>query len=300
MKRMIRAALSAVVVVAAVVAWNIYSNRTFVETFYTTESYKIEESVRIIFLADLHQASFGKDNETLISRVGVLKPDAIILAGDMVNKDAPDWDCAVRLCEALVEIAPVYYGLGNHENEALYGDDLSREFLEAQSGALGSPPEDFTPLLQDARTWERLERTGAQLLQNESVAVELEGNRVEIGGVATNVSSFWPYSRQFITRFMEESPETYKILICHRPEVVTEYLSDAPVDLALSGHNHGGIIRIPGVGGLMSDAEGLFPAYDGGWYENGSMTHLISRGLGGHGAVPRIFNKPEIIVLDIN
>ena len=130
--------------------------------------------------------------------------------------------------------------------------------------------------------------------------VELKGNQVEIGGVATNISSFWPYSGQFITRFMEETPEAYKILICHRPEVVTEYLSDASIDLTLSGHNHGGIIRIPGVGGLVSDAEGLFPTYDGGWYKLDSMALVISRGLGGHGVVPRIFNPPELVILDIN
>ena len=67
----------------------------------------------------------------------------------------------------------------------------------------------------------------------------------------------------------------------------------------VSGHNHGGIIRVPGAGGLVSEEEGLFPTYDGGWYESGGMSLLISRGLGGHGPVPRVFNKPELIVLDI-
>lgn len=79
-----------------------------------------------------------------------------------------------------------------------------------------------------------------------------------------------------------------------------EYIPDAAIDLTVSGHNHGGVIRIPGVGGLFSGAEGLFPVYDGGWYEREGMSLLISRGLGSHGLVPRVFNQPELVILDIN
>lgn len=300
MRRIITAVLSVVAAAAVAAVWIVQSNRGFVETFYTIRSYQIEEPIRLIVLADLHQASFGEKNETLIARVEALKPDAIILAGDIVNKEDTDWDYAVHLCQSLVEIAPVYYGLGNHENEALYGEDLNIEFLEGKSDKLGDTPEDFTPLLLEPQVWERLEETGVQLLQNQSVTVEIKGNLVEIGGIATNNSSFWPYSGEFFTRFSQENPDVFKILLSHRPEVVTKYLSDAPVDLVVSGHNHGGIIRIPGIGGLVSDAEGLFPEYDGGWYELDGPSLLISRGLGGHGLVPRVFNPPELVILDIN
>lgn len=300
MRRMITAAVSALVVIVVFAVWVIRSNSTFGETFYTMDSYKIEEPVRIILLADMHQKSFDGGNETLISRIERLKPDAILLAGDIVNGKGADWNYALDLCEALVKIAPVYYGMGNHENEALYGEDLNKEFLENSAGELGGSPEDFTPLLREDQVWKNLQEAGVHLLQNESVTVDINGNAVKIGGVGTNVSSFWPYSGQFITRFTGEDPEMFKILISHRPEVVTKYIGDYAIDLVVSGHNHGGIVRIPGVGGLVSEAEGLFPKYDGGWYESENMILLISRGLGEHGLIPRIFNQPELVVLDIN
>lgn len=295
MRRLITAAVSAAAVLVVLVVWIVRSNSMFEETFYFMDSYKVEEPFRVIVLSDLHQKSFGKNNERLISRIGALKPDAIVLAGDIVNKRRTDWAFALELCGALAEIAPVYYGMGNHENKALYGSDLDLTFLEEA----GEPPEDFSELLEDTQAWSDLEETGVHLLQNSAMLVDIKGNPVKIGGVGTNLSSFWPYSGEFITRFTEEDPEAFKLLICHRPEVVTEYLADGGFDLALSGHNHGGIIRIPGVGGLISDAEGLFPVYDGGWYAVGDAALCISRGLGGHGPVPRVFNPPELAVVDI-
>jgi len=300
LKRFLTAAVSIVIVTGAVALWIVHSNRTFGETFYSMESCQITEPVRVILLADLHQNSFGPGNERLLARVRALKPDAVLIAGDVVNERGTDWSYAAELCRGLAGIAPVYYGMGNHENEALYGGDLNKEFLEESGHRLGENREDFTPLLQDGQVWSALEKTGAQLLQNESVTVKLNGNTVIIGGLSTNNSSFWPYSGQFITQFTEEDTEAFKILISHRPEPVAEYLSDERIDLVVSGHNHGGIIRIPGIGGLVSRAEGLFPKYDAGWFEFDSMTLLISRGLGGHGLVPRVFNPPELVVIDIN
>lgn len=300
MRRIRTAAVRALVVIVVIAVWIVRSNSRFEETFYTIESYKIEEPVRVILLADLHQGSFGKNNETLIARVQALKPDIIVLAGDMVNKKNPAWDNIIRLCAALAELAPVYYGLGNHENEALYGEDLNKAFLDPYADVLGDPPEELKVLLQNAGVWDQLEAAGVRLLQNEAETVQIKGNTIHIGGISTNVSSFWPYSGQFITDFMERDPEELHILISHRPEVAVEYLSGTAIDLVLSGHNHGGVIRIPGLGGLASEAEGLFPTYDGGWYDLDGTALLVSRGLGGHGLVPRVFNPPELVIVDLN
>lgn len=300
MKRFIRVLLGIIIVAAAVFAWITWSNSDFEETFYTMESYKVEEPVRVILLTDLHQKSFGEGNERLISRIQALKPDAVLIAGDMVNRKNAEWGPLLDLCRALVEIAPVYYGLGNHENEALYGQDLNVDFLEGSESLLGDTPEDFSPLLQDREAWNNLAATGVQLLQNESVTVELNGNAVDIGAISTNISSFWPYSGQFITRFAGENTENLKILICHRPEPVVKYIPDTSIDLVVSGHNHGGVIRIPGVGGLISASRELFPEYDAGLFTFDHMSLLISRGLGNHGLVPRVFNPPELVILDIN
>ena len=135
MKRILTGIISAGITIGVIAAWIIWSNSSFEETFYAMESYKIEETVRVIVLADLHQRSFGPDNETLLGRVRALRPDLLLIAGDLVNKGNPDWDYAVGLCRELAEIAPVYYAMGNHENEALYGQDLNKKFLDG--AALG-------------------------------------------------------------------------------------------------------------------------------------------------------------------
>ena len=301
MKRKILTIIFSIAAVIAVIAgWIMWSNSTFEETFYTMNSPKIDEPVRLIVLSDPHQAEFGPGNEDLISRIAELKPDALLLAGDVVNKTDTDWDYAVHLCSELSNIAPVYYGMGNHENEALYGKDLNREFLDEKTDLLGDTPEDFTPLLQNPEAWKALENTGAQLLQNSSITVDIRGNAFHIGGIGTNINSFWPYSGQFVYYFATEDTSAFKVLISHRPEQIMKYIPDYAIDLVVSGHNHGGVIRIPGVGGLISGEMELFPTYVEGMFTSGKLSLLISRGLGGHGAIPRIFNKPELVVLDIN
>ncbi|MCI8622739.1 MAG: hypothetical protein HFG26_03660 [Provencibacterium sp.] len=279
-------------------AWIYHSNRTFTETFYSLYSSKIETPVRAVLISDLHQAAFGEDNEELISRIGELRPDMILMAGDIVNKEQTDIDYAVRLCRRLSAVAPVYYGLGNHENEAVYGNDLNVEFLEEKRGLLGENPENFSAIEQ-GELLKRLEEAGVTVLQNEAVLADIQGNSIQIGGISTNLSSFWPYSGAFISRFAESEPQSFKILISHRPDPVMEYIAGYAIELAVSGHNHGGVIRIPGVGGLLSADEGLFPDYDSGRFESGPMTLLISRGLGGHGVIPRVFNPPELVIIDI-
>lgn len=304
MKRAIKIIFGAVcalvicILAAGAVGYVCWPSNTFTETFYTMYSNKIEEPVRAILLSDLHQVAFGQNNDGLVSRIEELKPDVILMAGDIINKEGTNIDYAVDLCQRLVKIAPVYYGLGNHENEVVYGNDLDIEFLEQQD--LQGNPEDFTPIIQQGELLERLADAGVVVVQNQAVTGQIKGNEIVIGGVSTNLSSFWPHSGQFIYSFAEENKDRFKILISHRPDPVMEYIADYNVDLTVSGHNHGGIIRIPGIGGLISEDEGLFPKYDGGKIETGRMTTIISRGLGGHGIVPRIFNQPELVIVDIN
>lgn len=285
---------------AAMILLIIRSNRTFTERFYTLYSHKIEESVRAVLISDLHQVSFGKENEELLSRVKELSPDIILLAGDIIHRENTDLEYVIHLCEGLMQIAPVYYGMGNHENEVLYGSDLNIEVLEAAGNLPADDPEDFTPLIQKTDFVNRLEETGVTILQNRSVEVEINGNRMEIGGISTDVSSFWPYSGRFITDFSTKERNIFKLLISHRPEPVAKYIPDYSIDLTVSGHNHGGLIRIPGKGGLISADEGWFPTCDGGKREYENMTMIISRGFTGYGLLPRINNPPELVIIDIH
>lgn len=304
MKRILLNLLTALIALglcaAALFVWLYQSNRHFTETFYTLYSAKIDTPVRAVLLSDLHQAEFGAGNQELIARISQLSPDLILMAGDIVTADSEGGaDYAAELCGQLARIAPVYYGLGNHENSVVYGADLSQAFLTRQQTLLREAPEDFSPLIQDAALLNGLEQAGVTVVQNSAVTVEVGESRLTIGGVSTNLSSFWPHSGQFITEFARDEEDSFKLLICHRPDVAMEYLAEYPIDLTVSGHTHGGIIRIPGKGGLLSTDGGLFPEQDAGLLKNGAMDLIISRGLGGHGAVPRVFNPPELVVIDL-
>lgn len=292
--------LSVAICLTAAFGWIWFSNRNFEETFYTLYTSKINEPVRAVLLADLHQAEFGTDNSELITRIAALEPDVILIAGDMITAGSEDLDYAVGLCERLMAIAPVYFGLGNNENETVYGSDLNADFFLENSGLLGDSPENFEPLVKDNSLLTGLRDAGVVIVQNESVITTVNGNKIEIGGISTNLSSFWPNSGQFVYRFAESDSDHFKILISHRPDPVMEYIAGYRLDLVVSGHTHGGIVRIPGKGGLLSTEGGFFPEYDAGLFESGPMTMIVSRGLGEHGVIPRIFNSPELVVIDLN
>lgn len=291
--------LALVLVAAAFVGFNIYQNQTFEETFYTLYADTIQDHVRLVVISDLHQLQFGPENAELISRVEALEPHAIIIAGDVIEKTDPDVDMVLRLCEHLQAIAPVYYGFGNHENHVVYGNDLTKRFLDAKREITPKTLVDFTPLEQNSRLTEGLKALGVTVLQNSAVTAELNGSMIDIGGVSTGLDGFWDYSGQFVYSFTQQTPDHYKLLICHRPEVVMQYLKDESIDLALCGHLHGGCIRIPGKGGLYASDQGLFPDYDAGLYERGMLNMIVSRGFAGIRWIPRILNKPELVVVDL-
>ena len=277
--------------------WNHFQNQSFDETFYRVFSQKINEPVRAVYLSDAHQVRFGEKNEKLLEHIRSLEPDIILLGGDLLNDVDPDVDYVIELCQKLVQIAPVFYGLGNHENKVIYDMDLYKDQLEEAGIEEGT--EDFSDLVVDRRLLDGLEQCGVTVLQNADEEIEVNGNRILIGGVSTNVDSFWPYSGKFYTAFDHKSESTFKILLSHFPGTVTQYLDDSTVDLALAGHLHGGIVRIPGLGGLKSADEGYFPEYDAGKFQIGNTQLIVGRGLGNHGAIPRILNKPEIVIVDL-
>ncbi len=297
-KSLLLGTAAVLICVAAFWVYNNRQNQTFEETVYRIFSDKIDEPVRMVLLTDLHQVTFGAGNAELIEGVRRLDPDLILIGGDMVNDQNTDVNVAVELCKGLAEIAPVYYGMGNHENVAVYGMNLYKEDLEAAGIAAGEAG-DFSQLVKDDTLLRGLEECGVTVLQNTSEKIQINGNTLLIGGISTSVDGFWPYSGKFFTEFDSEGGDEYKILLSHFPSTVSRYLDDCSVDLALSGHNHGGIVRIPGLGGLISYDEGWFPENDAGKRQIGDTTLIISRGLGNHGRIPRICNKPELVVIDL-
>lgn len=255
--------------------WKMSDNSTFETTFYRVTSQKIGEPVRAILMTDLHNSEFGKKNENLIERIKNLEPDLILMAGDMVNNDTPDVSVVVNLCEQLGKIAPVYYSLGNHEGDLMYLESGYQIPLDTE-----------------------LFQLGTTVLYNNCVDVEVKGNKFSIGVAGSNPDNYETVSAEFIGEF--EQKEEFKLLLSHYPTLYYDCLAEAQIDLAVAGHFHGGLIRLPNGTGLYHADTGFFPKYCYGKFQLKNGFLVVSRGLGNHGKIPRINNTPELVVIDIS
>ena len=266
-------------IVGGILAYNMWLNQTFVTTFYTVTSDKLDADMRIVELSDLHLHEYGEKNIDLVTRIRNLKPDLITVAGDMNIDENPDYSVVLELMEQLVDIAPVYYAPGNHEWGGIYGYHYSQM------------PDDIAA-------------TGAHFLLQDYEDVEINGNKLRIGGTFEwpRDELEWPKSQRVVDALdgnKQDTSDTYTILICHCPEVFYTSLKDVQIDLGISGHAHGGLIRLPYTDGLWSTSQGFLPKYTSGVRKIGQSTVVISRGLGDSEPFPRIFNQPELVVIDL-
>ena len=241
----------------------------------------IEQPFTAVVLSDLHSREYGKDNEQLLAKIKDQSPDVIFVIGDMIDGDAadPEVDRFRTLLEKLRTVAPVYVSYGNHE----------KQYME-------NTGKDLAPLIGG---------TGAVLLDEECVTAEIAGNRICLGGTMGHLYPFGRTNEEFFS-----SPEHR--LMCRMqasglPTITLAHLPDTiifvnayevyDIDLFLSGHTHGGVIRLPFFGGLYAPMQGWFPEYDQGYFNPGKIQLIVSGGLSGHGWIPRVFNRPEICVV---
>ena len=295
------AALFCAAAVVVILGMNYISNITFEETFYQVGSGKINGNLRIIQLSDLHNAEFGDNNDTLVERIALLKPDIIVATGDMIEKNKSA-DGFVSLCERLTEIAPVYVVYGNNETDSVYGIDMTHEELDSMTG--GDPQK---LVKSDDELKAALEAAGATVLLNGQATVKIGENTIDIYGVlTTNTSAFWEYCSESYDSFLNAETDHFKLMLCHEPYIFEEFGDGYWGDLMLSGHTHGGVIRIPYLGGLYERKNGFFPesndeidAYIAGEYDFDGSSLIVSRGLTNKGLI-RISNKPELVVIDVN
>lgn len=243
-------------------------------TFHHLYSPKIAggEHIRIAVLSDLHDREFGPDNEELVRQIAVLEPDLIAVAGDMVNARNGKPNVILSLCGRLVEIAPVYYCPGNHESNLMYEQ--------------GSPIES------------QLLDLGVHVLVNRAEEAVINRTPLLIGGIPTSPEDYAAYGAEFFQKY--EKSGAFKLLIAHYPGLYEGVLAERAVDLGICGHYHGGQVRLPLLGGLYHGDTGLFPRYSGGLYHLTNGTIFVSRGMGGHNGLPRINNRPELAVIDVN
>ena len=268
-------ALIILALIAAAAAFLIKDSREDLEiSRYEVNSKKLPESFdgfKIVQLSDLHGAEFGEDGMELVDKVGSLEPDMIALTGDFVT-DEGDLAAVEKLVARLTELCPVYFVSGNHE----FGSGLAVKVRNI------------------------LERAGVKYLSNEYLTINRGDDEILLGGVEDPLAYADMLSPDELAQKMNDAaPDAFKILLGHRNYWMTEY-PELPVDLIFCGHAHGGLIRIPGVGGLIGTDRRLFPDFDAGQFNNGRYTLIVSRGLGNSVPIPRIFNRPEIVCVELS
>lgn len=268
-------ALIILALIAAAAAFLIKDSRDDLEiSRYEVASQKLPESFdgfKIVQLSDLHGAEFGEDGMELVEKVKELEPDMIALTGDFVT-DEGDLAAVEKLAARLTELCPVYFISGNHE----FGSGLAVKVRNI------------------------LERAGVKYLSNEYLTISRGEDGILLGGVEDPLAYADMLSPDELAQKMNDAaPDAFKILLGHRNYWMTEY-PELPVDLIFCGHAHGGLIRIPGVGGLIGTDRRLFPDFDAGEYNNGRYTLIVSRGLGNSVPIPRVFNRPEIVCVELS
>lgn len=268
-------ALIILALIAAAAAFLIKDSREDLEiSRYEVASQKLPESFdgfKIVQLSDLHGAEFGEDGMGLVEKVKELEPDIIALTGDFVT-DEGDLAAVEKLAARLVKLCPVYFVSGNHE----FGSGLAIKVRNI------------------------LERAGVKYLSNEYLTISRSEDEILLGGVEDPLAYADMLSPDELAQKMNDAaPDAFKILLGHRNYWMTEY-PELPVDLIFCGHAHGGLIRIPGVGGLIGTDRRLFPDFDAGQFNNGRYTLIVSRGLGNSVPIPRVFNRPEIVCVELS
>lgn len=231
------------------------------------------DGCRIAVLGDLHSTFFGAENKTLLEAVQAQEPEYIFLVGDLLDafRDVPE-GYAAAAADALTAIAPTYYVTGNHE------------------WAIGDIPE----------LKETLEARGVTVLSNQSVTLERGGDRVVLAGIDDPNGYADQKSPEAVAAEVYAGyGDTFWMLLAHRNNYFPQQYSLLGADLVVSGHGHGGLIRLPFTDGLISTDRTLFPSYTAGLYEKNGSALFVTRGLGNSGPTFRLFNRPEVAVLTL-
>lgn len=278
--------MAAILVMVLLIIVEIYrENKSFVTRIYDIESdaFQLKEPHNIVFVSDLHNHKYGKNNEQLLEAIKEQQPEFILVGGDIpIAKKGYELNTAISFIESLTRDYKVYYSNGNHEYRMRLYPEQYGEMYKI-----------YTHAIKEA---------GVEYLLNESRTILLEGNRIDIVGLEIEREF---YKRFFHKKLQKEdvarlvgrkNENAYTILLAHNPEYFEAYAKWG-AELTLSGHVHGGVIRFPFLGGVISPSLELFPKYDGGRKREFGKEMIISRGLGVHTIPIRLFNPAELVVL---
>ena len=260
--------------------------KKFDVTEYEIKTEKITEGTEFTFavIIDLHSNVYGVDLQGVIDKIDEISPDAVLMAGDIFNgKKGDDISEAMAFVGAISEKYQIFFGLGNHEYR------------------LAIDQEKFGSAIWEIM--EQLGELGVAVISDETIVLEKGEDKIALSAV--EIDSVFYKKRPIVmgSGVMDmhlgcADRDMFNLLIAHNPRYFKNY-ADWGADLVLSGHNHGGIVILPGGKPLIGTDYRLFPKYSGGLYEEGSSRMVVSRGLGTHSIKIRINNKPELVVVKI-
>lgn len=239
---------------------------------YTVTSPKLTAEVRLAVVTDFHSSDNADD---VVAMVTSCAPDAVLMVGDMFDDDIANrpTERTLSLMRQLSAQYPCYYVSGNHE---------------AWTGEMDA-------------LYQQTEEAGVTVLRMSSGVLTVRGQRIALCGVPDPyemVLSGAPDTEEQLRQALEDVDSAdFTVLLAHRPELLAKY-AQFPLDLVVSGHAHGGQVRIPGVlNGLYAPNQGWFPKLAGGAYTQDGTTLIVSRGLAVRTRLPRIFNRPEVVLV---
>ena len=239
---------------------------------YTVASPKLTAEVRLAVVTDFHSSDNADD---VVAMVASCAPDAVLLVGDLFDDDTQNrpTERTLSLMRQLSAQYPCYYVSGNHE---------------AWTGEMDA-------------LYQQTEEAGVTVLRMSSGVLTVRGQRIALCGIPDPyemVFSGAPDTEEQLRQALEDVDSAdFTVLLAHRPELLAKY-AQFPLDLVVSGHAHGGQVRIPGVlNGLYAPNQGWFPKLAGGAYTQDGTTLIVSRGLAGRTRLPRIFNRPEVVLV---
>lgn len=261
------------VLITALIAWIWWGNTTLEVNGYTIVSEKLPKEFNgftIAHLSDLH----NEEIKGLLSALTRAEPDIIVITGDII--DGVEMEITLRIAKEITQIAPCYYVTGNHEARI---------------------PSETYAILEAG-----LKDSGITVLHDQKAVIEKDGAAISIIGLddpayAESYGKEGAANDSALIKALTNQ-NSFTILLSHRPELFNIYV-ESDVDLALSGHAHGGQFRLPFIGGLVAPNQGLFPKYDAGLFTKENTNMIVSRGVGNGTVVPRINNRPEVITVEL-
>ncbi len=266
-----------------------YENNTIEKVEYIVENLKIPKEFsdfKIVQISDLHNKSFGKNNKNLIKVIDELSPNIVVITGDLIEGSSNNFDISLNFINDISKKYDVYYIIGNHEQKSSIKKykDIYEEYLK------------------------KVSNTKAKILDNKCVRLKIKDSYINLYGFTVPFECYTymlsTHEKRYIDKYyMDETLGNinnleYNILLAHNPFFFEEY-SRWGADLVIAGHVHGGIVRIPKLGGLLSPNREFFPEYDLGKYTINNSDMILSKGLGGSKILPRINCRPEIIKITL-